>query len=327
MKRIFILSVISVIILLSVFSVFSKPNPNASSSSFHQPQLESDGFGKSSVATPEMVKTRLKSISASFELRYDDAVQSNIDKYLKYGRKQLTEIIERSSYYFPIFESALNSAGLPEEFKYIPVIESNLRTDVTSVRGAGGLWQFMPIAARAYDMKISAGIDERCDPYLSSEKACLILKDLYNKFGDWTLALAAYNAGHGTVQRALRRAGVKEGKADFWTIYNYLPAQTRNYLPKLIAMIYLMKYHSDHYIAGNTSSKSVTTDTVRVSEKVNLAKVAGDLNLDLKELKALNPHLRAAYTTGSKERPCNLILPVEKVKLYKEKQSSVLASI
>lgn len=324
MKRNVILIVITILFSLSIFSVFSKPNPNVTSTSNYKKSLiEADQFGNTSMATPEMVQARLKNISASFDLKYDATVQSYIDRYLKNGRRQLSEILALSAYYMPIFESALKEAGLPDEFKYIPIIESNLKTRVTSNRGAGGLWQFMPATAKGYDMKITSAIDERCDPYLASEKACDLLKKQYDKFGDWTLALAAYNAGGGTVQRAMKRAGAKKGEADFWTIYNYLPSQTRHYVPKLIAMIYLMNYHAHHNISKCENTKVTYTDTLRVTEKVSLSKVAKELELDLAHLRNLNPHLRADYAPGTATHPCTLILPADHISAYRDRRDQL----
>lgn len=321
MKKLFLFVTTSVI-LFSVFTVFSKPNPN-SSTSFNQ--YGADSYGKALIPSPEVVKARLEALPCEIEMKYNSTVQSDIEKYLKYGRKQLSDLLVRASYYLPIFEKALKEAGLPDELKYLPVIESNLQARVTSNRGAGGLWQFMPIAAKGYDMKISSTIDERCDPYISSERACRMLKDLYAMFGDWSLALAAYNAGPGTVQRAMKRAGAEKGNCDFWSIYNYLPAQTRNYVPKFIAMNYIMNYYTEHNISEVPDSAIISADTLHITEKVHFSQIAGVLDVSLSELRSLNPHLRADMTQPSAERPCTLILPAEQVQQYKDLQDQIRA--
>lgn len=274
-----------------------------------------ESIGKDPGASPETVKARLEALGGEIEMVYNSSVQADIDKYLKHGRTQLTRLLNLSSYYMPIFERALEEAGLPEALKYLPVIESGLEPRATSSKGAGGLWQFMPVAARGYDMKITSAIDERCDPYISSKRACKMLKDLHDMFGDWGLALAAYNAGPGTVKRAIRRAG--GGKHTFWTLYNYLPAQTRKYVPKFIAMNYVMTYYSEHNIPNVSDANTVAADTVHVKENMSLRQVAGSLGVALDQLRSLNPHFRSDVIPGSESRHCTLILPAEKMKDFR----------
>lgn len=293
--------------LLCIFS--SIANPNISNSHTITP---SDGARlKNPSATPEVITSRLQTIDAAIEMRYSKEVQSYIDTYLKaYGRKQLSNLLGRSAFYLPIFERALKEAGLPQELKYLPVIESNLDAKATSSQGAAGLWQFMPIAARGYDMKMTSAIDERRDPYLSSERACKMLKDLYDKFGDWSLAVAAFNCGPGRVQSALKRAGGDKSKHNFWTLINYLPAQTRKYVPKLIAMTYLMTFHSEHDIApAAPAPETMAADTVHISSQMSLRQIASMVNVPVEELKKLNPHYKSEMIPATASRHCNLVLP------------------
>lgn len=316
MKRI-ILTVVSTILLFSVFTVFSKPNPN-SASSYKRSNIRVDQFGVGAPATPEVVKARLEALSCEVDMTYSKDVQDVIDKYLKYGDRHFQELLSRCAYYMPIFERALKEAGLPDELKYLPIIESNLKPQAVSYAGAGGLWQFMPVTAKGYNMTISSSIDERNDPYLSSEMACRVLKSHYDRFGDWGLALAAYNAGAGTIQKALKRAGGDPKEHTFWTVYNYLPGQTKKYVPKFIAMTYLMNYYQMHNISEVSKENVLRTDTIHVHEKLRLSQIAKSLDVSLDELKSLNPHFRGDVIPATASRHCNLILPVDQVKQYKE---------
>lgn len=309
MKRILI-AIVTTVFLFSVFTVFSKPNPN-STSTLNKLQNQVDLLSDRHGHTPEIVKARLEALDCEIEMAYNSTVQTYIDQFFK-SRKSMEELLERSSYYMPIFEQALKDAGLPDELKYIPVVESRLKPKVTSNRGAGGLWQFMPGTAKGYDMVINSSIDERCDPYISSERACRLLKKQYERFGDWGLALAAYNAGSGTVQRAIRRAGGDSKSHNFWSIYKYLPSQTQKYVPKFVAMTYIMTYYPKLNANTLNIKEPIATDTIHVTTKSNLSKIAGTLDIPVAQLRELNPHLRADVIPASAARHCNLILPAGK---------------
>lgn len=314
MKRILFL----IISIISLLPVYAKPNPNLA------PVLDSKNvsamMSPGAAATPEVVKTRLESLSTDVEMRYSNDVQKQIDIYIKsdYGRRHLSNLLGKAAYYMPIFERELRKAGLPEELKYIPLIESALDAKATSSQGAAGLWQFMPIAARGYDMKITGAVDDRRDPYLSTERACRMFKDLYEKFGDWSLVVAAYNCGPGTLQRALRKAGGDKTKHNFWTISQYLPSQTRKYLPKFIAMTYVMNFYGAHDIQSAEKSQILATDTVLMYGQRSLREIARLTDVSLSDLKSLNPHFRGDVVPGSSSRPCNLILPVESAREYRK---------
>ena len=318
MKRKILIAATSVITLFSVFTVFSKPNPNSASSLLNKKEYKVESYGKDPGASPEIVKARLEALNSEIEMTYNSTVQADIDQYLKHGRTMVSRLLVLSSYYMPIFERALEEAGLPDELKCLPIIESGLEPRATSCKGAGGLWQFMPCAAQGYDMKINSTIDERCDPYLSSKRACKMLKDLYDMFGDWGLALAAYNAGPGTIKNAIRRAG--GGQHTFWSLINYLPQQTRRYVPKFIAMNYVMNYYTEHNIPAIAPDNALSTDTVHVKKNMRLSQVASSIGVGVDQLRTLNPHFRSDVIPGSDSRHCNLILPAEKVREFKANQ-------
>ncbi|MDE6217600.1 MAG: lytic transglycosylase domain-containing protein, partial [Muribaculaceae bacterium] len=193
----------------------------------------------------EEIKRRLSELPTVIEMPFNQIVRQYIDRYTQKGRSQVAAMLGLGIYYNPIFEQALEKEGLPLELKYLPVIESALNPNAVSRSGAAGLWQFMLVAAKGLDMEVNSLVDERRDPYISSQRAAKFLKDLYSTYGDWSLAIAAYNCGPGTVNKAIRRAGGDPSKQDFWSIYSYLPSETRGYVPAFIAANYVMNYYKE----------------------------------------------------------------------------------
>lgn len=308
----------NLILIISIISLFTAFGKKQTSSPFNV-DYTIESYGKDPGASPDEVRRRLEALPTEIEMRYTQEVQTYIDNYMKNGRKQVTNLLVLSSYYLPIFEQALKEAGLPEELKYLPVIESGLDAKATSSQGAAGLWQFMPIAARGYDMKISSTLDERRDPYISSERACRMLKDLYKQFGDWGLVLAAYNAGPGTVERAIKRAGGNRASHNFWTVRNLLPAQTKKYISLFTAMNYVMNYYAQHNIPEVKIAQPFTTDTIHISENVNLSKMAPMFDVTVEDLKKLNPQFTTNVIPATASRPCTLIVPSATARDYKIK--------
>ena len=276
-------------------------------------------------ATEAEIKRRLAALPTAIELPYNKVVLSYIERYTKTGRKQLTQLLGLSSYYLPIFEQALEEAGLPLELKYLPMIESSLDPCATSKHGAAGLWQFMLATARGYDMEVSSLVDERRDPYVSTQMACKLLKDLHETYGDWSLAIAAYNCGPGTVNTALARAGGDPASHDFWSIYYYLPAETRGYVPMFIAANYVMNYYPQHGIQPVLITKPLVTDTLHLSDRVHFNQISAVLDIPVEEIRILNPQFRADIIPASVDRPYNLILPSQQIHAYIVSEDQILA--
>ncbi len=238
--------------------------------------------------TPDSVyERRLRTILSPVGLPWNDIVKQYILKYTTTSRARLGQILSRSQYYFPIIETELAGAGLPLELRMVAVIESALQPSVRSRAGATGLWQFMLPTARQYGLKITTFVDERCDPIASTRAACRYLAFLYRMYGDWTLALAAYNCGPGNVNRALKRAGASA--ETYWDIYPYLPAETRGYVPSFIAVTYAYAYHKQHGIEIAEQVLPLAVDTVSVRRLVHLEQVATTLDIPIETVKALNP--------------------------------------
>ena len=268
---------------------------------------------------------RLKALPTAIEMPYNQVVRSYIDMYVKRRRTLVEAMLGMSLYYMPIFEQALEKENLPLELKYLPVIESALNPDAVSRAGAAGLWQFMIGTAKGLGMEVNSLVDERRDPYRSSEKAAKYLKELYNIYSDWSLAIAAYNCGPGNVNKALRRAGGENGvKKDFWEIYPYLPKETRGYVPAFIAANYVMTYFKHHNISPGLAKKPIVTDTVSVDRRVHLQQISAVLNMPVDELRVLNPQFRRDIIPGMTDRRYSLVLPSQQVYSYIMSEDSIV---
>lgn len=263
----------------------------------------------------EVITRRLSELPTVIEMPFNQVVKQYIKRYTGPGRAQVAAILGLSNYYVPIFEQALEARGLPLELKYLPMIESALDPNAVSKHGATGLWQFMLGAARGLGMEVNSLVDERRDPYVASEKAAEFLKDLYGAYGDWTLAIAAYNCGPGNVNKALRRAG-SDANLDFWNIYRYLSPETRGYVPAFIAANYVMAHYRDHDISPVLATKPLVTDTVKVNTRLHLNQISAVLDIPVDELRILNPQFRADIIPGTPTRTYNLILPSQQVHAY-----------
>ncbi len=251
-------------------------------------------------------KARLDSIQKQIPLTYNEYVQSYIDIYTAPRRKaSISKIIGLAKYYFPIYEKAFRDAGMPEELKFLSVVESALDPNAVSRVGATGPWQFMFATARMYGLKMDNYVDERKDPIQASYATARYLKDAYNDFGDWLLAIASYNCGKGNVMRAMQRSGGK----DFWSIRNYLPAETRGYVPAFVAISYVMNFYKKHQIVPEECNFSILTDTVLVNKFVSLNNLSKALEVEPAEITILNPSYKKRIVNGTMDKPKRLIIP------------------
>ena len=262
---------------------------------------------------------RLKRIPAIIEMPYNDIVRKFIDMYATRLRQKVAFMLSANNFYMPIFEEALDLYDLPLELKYLPVIESALNPMAVSPQGATGLWQFMLRTGQVYGLKVNSLVDERRDPIKSTRAAARYLKDLYDIYNDWNLVLAAYNCGPGTINKAIRRAG---GEKDFWKIYDYLPKETRGYVPAFIAANYIMTYYCEHYISPMEMRMPESTDTIHISRPLNLNQVAEVCKITIDELRALYPEFMKDIVPGN-EKPYALRLPTKMVSSFIDAEDSV----
>lgn len=265
-------------------------------------------------------KQRLQALPFIIEVPYNEVVRRYILRYVKHSPRQLASLQRKAQYYFPIFEDILAKHQLPFELCYLPVIESALNPQAHSPVGAAGLWQFMPATGKKYGLEINSLIDERMDPIRSTEAACKFLKALYNVFGDWNLVIAAYNCGPGNVNKAIHRA---EGKRDFWSIYPFLPRETRGYLPIFIAASYAMNYAELHGICPAALEMTMVTDTIVTTQRQHFKQIAANLDISIAELRRLNPQYAHDIIPGGKEYA--LCLPIQLSGGYIDQQDSIVA--
>ena len=265
-------------------------------------------------------KARLQALPCVIELPYNERVRAFIIRYVKRSPKQVARLMRMSEYYFPMFEEALGRYQLPYELKYVPIIESALNPMARSHAGAAGLWQFMPATGKLFGLEVNSLVDERMDPVKSTDAACRFLTSMYAIYHDWNLVIAAYNCGSGNVNKAIRRAG---GKRDFWSIYPYLPRETRNYVPIFIAANYAMNYGQEHGICKAPIERTMITDTILTNQRMHLQQVSENLDISMDELRRLNPqYSRDILPGGSTYALC---LPAEKMGAFIDMQDSIMA--
>ena len=267
----------------------------------------------------ETIIDRLQRMPTMMEMTYNEPVRKFIDRYTKRGRRQVSALLGIANFYMPIFEQALESYGLPLELKYLPIIESGLNPNATSHAGAGGLWQFMPSAAKQYDLRINSLVDERRDPIKGSYAAAHMLSDLYKIFGDWNLVIAAYNCGPGNVNKAIHRAG---GETDYWKIYPHLPRETRGYVPAFIAANYIMNYYCEHNICPMDTRLPLHTDTIHVDRDLHFNQIAAVIGIDVNQLKELNPQYRRNIVNGS-SGTASIRMPLPYIMKFIDLQDSI----
>ena len=270
-------------------------------------------LGEPQPASPAEYEERLKVLPTVIEMPYNSLVGNFINMYLTKKRTLVADMLALHSYYGPIFVEELIKEGMPTELQYLPVIESAINPNAISRAGAAGLWQFMPATAKGLGMEVNSLVDERRDARLSSRNAARYLKQLYDIYNDWSLAIAAYNCGPGNVNKAMRRAG--EGKKDFWEIYEFLPAETRGYVPVFIAANYVMNYYGKHGITPTIIKRHLTTDTVTVDKYIHFNQIAAVLNIPVDEIRMLNPQFLKDVIPGD-YRPYTLTLPTQQCLSY-----------
>ena len=270
---------------------------------------------------PDLVKDRLACIQGKITMTYHKDVLNWIKLYTIKRREYTQRILERSSFFFPIFEEALKRHNMPDELKYLSIVESALKPKAQSWAAAVGLWQFIPSTGKAYGLEQDWFIDERMDIYKSTDAACRYLKFLYKYHGDWQLALAAYNCGPGRVNWAVKKAGGKG--ANFWTIYRYLPRETRGYVPAFIAACYSMNYADDHFIYAKEPHTFIPSDTILVSQFLNIQEFARQIDVSQEHMELLNPHLKKnAIPAYKKNYP--LRFPADKRTYIDDNRAAIL---
>lgn len=265
---------------------------------------------------------RLQAMMSPIPMVYNDQVRKFIELYVVRRRDLVQRMLSLKEYYFPIFESVLEEHGMPQELKYMSVIESALNPNALSRVGASGLWQFMLYTGKRYGLEVTSYVDERRDPVKASEAAAVFLQDLYGMYGDWHLAIAAYNCGPGNVNRAIARSG---GQKDFWKIYYNLPRETRGYVPAFIAAAYAMTYASEHHIYAGETGVPPTSDTVMVYQPLHFNQVASVIGVPTETIRQLNPQYKHDVVPAQDGKTYSLALPVDATFSFAAYEDSIYA--
>jgi membrane-bound lytic murein transglycosylase D len=262
---------------------------------------------------------RLQRMPTIMEMPYNAIVREYIDRYAVKLRNQVSVMLAANNFYMPLFEEALDAYDLPLELKYLPIIESALKPTARSRAGALGLWQFMLKTGRLYGLESNSLVDDRLDPIKATWAAARYLREMYDIYKDWHLVIAAYNCGPGNVNKAIRRAG---GATDYWSIYNYLPRETRGYVPAFIAANYIMTYYCHHNICPMNTEIIPPTDTLQISRELHLQQVADVCDITIDELKSLNPQYKRNIIPGN-TKPYTLRLPQTKIATFIDNQDTI----
>lgn len=267
-----------------------------------------------------LYKHRLLDMVSPIHLPYNYIVRDYINELIAGRWSAFGRILALAKFYFPIIEDELLAAGLPIELRYLPIIESNFSNRATSPAGAAGLWQLMPSTGKSYGLEVNSLVDERCDIIKSTRAACYFLSRLYKIYGDWTLAIAAYNCGPGNVNKAIAQAG--DNCKTYWDIYDYLPTETRGYVPKFIATAYSCTYYEAHNVKPSSIPVCPSTDTVMISRILHLGQVASTLDIPIETLRELNPQYKIDIIPATTKQ-YSLRLPTRYLSLFVEKQKEI----
>lgn len=273
----------------------------------------------------DTLKARLAELNTKtpFNVEYNPALESVIKSYLKHRRQSLERLMSLSEFYFPMFEESLDNYNIPLEVKYLAIVESALKPRAKSRVGATGLWQFMFGTGKMYGLNVSSYVDERSDPIKSTEAASKYLSKLYEIFGDWDLALAAYNSGPGNVSKAIRRSG---GYENYWNIRHNLPRETAGYLPSFLATMYIFEYANEHgFNKVKPEFVHVETDTVRIKQMITLDQVSELLDVPIEELQFLNPSYKLDIIPYIEGENYYLRLPRAKVGKFVNNETDIYA--
>ncbi len=275
--------------------------------------------------TTDLLKIRLSELNerTPFNLAYNPALEKVINSYLLYRKKYYPALMARAKYYFPMFEQYLDQYDIPLEMKYLSIVESALRPKIKSRVGATGLWQFMYATGVQFNLKVSSYVDERQDPVKATIAACKYLSQLYKIFGDWDLALAAYNSGPGNVSKAIKRSG---GYRNYWNIRPYLPTETAGYVPAFYATMYIFEYAEEHNLYSEVPEFfNFQTDTVRVKKTISFDQISEIINVDEEVLVNLNPSYKLDIIPFVTNKNYALRLPSSKMIEFLEREKDIYA--
>lgn len=308
----------------SLLSVWYKNNISDSYETFINDFVDVDftGYAPTDALPDSVYAARLDMLATAISLPYNPVVKNYILLYTSRKSSMMKRLLGLAQYYMPIFEQELDLNGLPAELKILPIIESALNPRATSRVGASGLWQFMLRTGKYYGLECNTFIDERYDPIKSTQAACGYLRDMYKIYGDWTLVIASYNCGAGNVNKAIRRAG--PNAKTYWDIYDYLPRETRGYIPAFIAATYAYTFHKAHGLEPVAPPHPIVTDTVMINKMMHFEQISSVLDIPVEVIQGLNPQYKLDIIPA-KEKRYPLILPASDVTNFVVHESEIYA--
>ena len=277
------------------------------------------------IPTTDLLKVRLAELNkrTPFNLAYNPALEKVINSYLVYRKRYYPALMAKAKYYFPMFEQYLDQYDIPLEMKYLAIVESALRPAAKSGVGATGLWQFMYGTGIQFDLKVSSYVDERQNPVKATIAACQYLSQLFTLFGDWDLALAAYNSGPGNVRKAIKRSG---GYKNYWNIRPYLPRETASYVPAFYATMYIFEYSNELKIYSEIPKFfDFQTDTIRVKRTISFDQISEKINVDELTLSELNPSYKLEIIPFIEGKNYAVRLPSSKIVEFLDKEKEIYA--
>jgi len=275
----------------------------------------------------ELFKERLELLDqkSMFEVVHNQTIESVTKSFLKNRKESFQRIMALSEYYFPLFEEKLAQYNLPMELKYLAIVESALNPRAVSRMGASGLWQFMFYTSKMYNLEVNTFIDERYDPIKSTEAACQYLSSLYQMYGNWELTLAAYNAGPGNVNKAIRRSN---GLKNYWNIRRNLPRETQGYVPAFLATMYVFEYSKEHNITPNKIQiQHHQTDTIHLKRKMTFEQISDLVDISIDEIRFMNPSYKHDIVPFSSQKPCYIRLPIDKAGIFVSNEEKIYAYV
>lgn len=264
--------------------------------------------------TYEEIDERIKAMKTDMPFELNDKIFSFIQYFTVRNRDYTKMVLARKEKFFPLFEETLLKHEMPTEIEYLAIVESGLDPQIKSRVGAMGLWQFMPATGKMYGMNVNTEVDDRMDPEMSTDAAAKYLKSLYRMFGNWEVAMAAYNCGPGNVRKAIRRSG---GKTNFWKIYNYLPRETRSYVPQVQAFLYILNHLEEHNFSLEEPTYPIEYEKFRFDKALSLQKLSELTDICLKDLEEINPSVKKG-TIPLSNRSMEVKIPMKKASFIKE---------
>lgn len=258
------------------------------------------------------VERRLSVFPQEIIIPYNEQIENYIENYVISHAGALKRILGKYFYYEPFIESVFERHGVPGELAALAIVESAMNPQALSPAGARGMWQFMPETAIRYELQCDGIVDERLDPYRSTEAAARYLKAAYKRYGDWPLAISSYNCGPGAVDSAIRKAGA----TDFWSVYPFLPSETKGYMPALVAALYALQYYTEYDIEVKLYSE-IKTQNYKITRRLSFAEIVRKTGIPREELKKLNPQFLYGTIPGN-QKPFILRIPAKYTETFKK---------